>query len=220
MTTDPTDIRIDIVSDVVCPWCIVGYRRLKPAMDAVADSVSFTVRWHPFELNPDMPPEGQHMGEHIQQKYGSTPEQSRANRQRLTDLGADLGFRFHFTEQSRIYNTFKAHQLLHWAGEKGRETDLKLALFDAYFTDQRNVSDDAVLLETVANVGLDRDEAAAVLADQRFADAVRAQENYWASQGIQGVPAFIFNSRYLVSGAQDTAVFADLFDRLLADEAA
>lgn len=220
MTTDPNAIRIDIVSDVVCPWCIVGYRRLKPAMDAVSDGVAFTLRWHPFELNPAMPPEGQNLGQHIQQKYGSTPEQSQANRQRLTDLGADLGFEFRFTGESRIYNTFKAHQLLHWAGEQGRDTDLKLALFDAYFTDQKNVSDDAVLLDTIAGIGLDRDEAAAVLADQRFAETVRNQENYWLSQGIQGVPAFIFNSRYLVSGAQDTAVFADLFDKLLAEEAA
>lgn len=220
MTSDPNAIRIDIVSDVVCPWCIVGYRRLKPAMDAASDSVAFTLRWHPFELNPAMPPEGQNLGEHIQQKYGSTPEQSQANRQRLTDLGAELGFSFRFTGESRIYNTFKAHQLLHWAGEQARDTDLKLALFDAYFTDQKDVSDDDVLLDAVASIGLDRNEAEAVLADQRFAETVRTQENYWLSQGIQGVPAFVFNSRYLVSGAQDTAVFTDLFAKLVAEEAA
>ncbi len=220
MTGQAPEIRIDIVSDVVCPWCIVGYRRLKPAMDALADSVAFSLHWHPFELNPGMPPEGQNLAEHIQQKYGSTPEQSQANRQRLADLGASLGFEFRYTAESRMVNTFKAHQLLHWAGEQGRETDLKLALFDVYFTAQRDVSDEAVLLDTVERVGLDRDEAAAVLADQRFAETVRTRENYWLSQGIQGVPAFIFNSRYLVSGAQDTAVFTDLFDKLLAEKAA
>ena len=220
MTSQPAEIRIDIVSDVVCPWCIVGYRRLKPAMDALADNVAFGLHWHPFELNPGMPPEGQNLAEHIQQKYGSTPEQSQANRQRVIDLGASLGFEFRYTAESRMVNTFKAHQLLHWAGEQGRETDLKLALFDVYFTEQRDVSDEAVLLDAVERVGLDRDEAAAVLADQRFAEAVRTRENHWLSQGIQGVPAFIFNSRYLVSGAQDTAVFADLFDKLLAEKAA
>lgn len=220
MTSQAAEIRIDIVSDVVCPWCIVGYRRLKPAMDALSDSVAFSLHWHPFELNPGMPPEGQSLAEHIQQKYGSTPEQSQANRQRLIDLGASLGFEFRYTAESRMVNTFKAHQLLHWAGQQGRETDLKLALFDAYFTEQRDVSDEAVLLDTVERVGLDRDEAAAVLADQRFAEAVRTRENYWLSQGIQGVPAFIFNSRYLVSGAQDTAVFTGLFDKLLAEKAA
>ncbi|MEM7443920.1 MAG: DsbA family oxidoreductase [Pseudomonadota bacterium] len=220
MTTHRDEIRIDIVSDVVCPWCIVGYLRLKPAMEAMADSVNFSVHWHPFELNPHMPPEGQNLAEHLQQKYGSTPEQSQANRQRLIDAGAELGFEFRFTKDSRTYNTFKAHQLLHWAGEQGQDTALKLALFDAYFTDQKDIGDEAVLLDAVEKAGLDREEAAPVLSDQRFAETVRTQENYWTSQGIHGVPAFIFNSRYLVSGAQETAVFTDVFNKLLTEKAA
>lgn len=220
MANQTSAIQIDIVSDVVCPWCIVGYRRLTPAMEQFQDSVSFAVHWHPFELNPTMGPEGQHLGEHINQKYGSTPEQSQANRQRLTEFGAALGFRFNFTEQSRIYNTFKAHQLLHWAGEQGRQTELKLALFDSYFTDQNNVDDIKVLLAAAESAGLDTVEAAAVLTDSRFAEAVRTQEKLWLDRGIQGVPAFVFNNRYLVSGAQDTAVFVDLFGKLLAEKAA
>jgi len=210
----PTDIRIDIVSDVVCPWCIVGYRRLTPAIDRFQDTVAFTVNWHPFELNPAMPPEGQHLGEHINQKYGSTPEQSQANRQRLTDFGAELGFRFNFTEQSWVYNTFKSHQLLHWAGEQGRQTELKLALFDSYFTDQNNIDDVDTLLAVAGKAGLDRNEAAAVLADGRFAETVRNQEKLWLDRGIQGVPAFVFNNRYLVSGAQETPVFVELIEKL------
>jgi predicted DsbA family dithiol-disulfide isomerase len=220
MANQTSTIQIDIVSDVVCPWCIVGYRRLAPAMAQFEDTVAFTVRWHPFELNPAMPPEGQNLTEHIIEKYGSTPEQSQANRQRLIDFGAELGFRFKFTEESRTYNTFKAHQLLHWAVDHGRQTELKLALFDSYYTQQNNVDDVDTLLAAAETVGLDRDEAAKVLADGRFAETVRNQERLWQERGIHGVPAFIFNNRYLVSGAQDTSVFVELFGKLLSEQAA
>ncbi len=210
MTTPPQPLQIDIVSDVMCPWCIVGYRQLEQALSA--SGTPHQITWHPFELNPDMPPEGQNLREHLAQKYGATPEQSKQNRARLSQIGTELGFEFRFADDMRMHNTFNAHQLLHWADQMGRMHDLKQALFAAHFTDRRNLSDNAVLADVAAEIGLDRSEALAVLADQRFADAVREEQQYWHSQGIQSVPAIIFNQRHLVSGAQGV----ENFNRVLA----
>lgn len=212
MTPPPQPLQIDIVSDVVCPWCIVGYRQLAQAL---ADSgTAHEIHWHPFELNPQMPPEGQNLREHLAEKYGSTKEQSEQNRIRLSEIGAGLGFEFRFADDMRMHNTFNVHQLLHWANLQGRMQDLKLALFAAHFTDGRNLSDNAVLADVAAEIGLDRDEALAALLDQRFAQVVREEEQYWQSQGIQGVPAIIFNRRHLVSGAQGVENFTRILAQL------
>lgn len=213
-------LRIDIVSDVVCPWCIIGFKRLQQAMDMRGDTLRFAVSWQPFELNPHMPPDGQNLREHIIEKYGISEEQSRVNRESLVALGAQLGFAMRFTDDSRIYNTFQAHQLLHWAAQQAGQTALKLALFDAYFRHGRNVSDPEVLLDCTETAGLDRAEARAVLADRRYADAVRRAEDHWTSAGIQGVPAFIFEDKYVLSGAQPAETFQRVFDSLLAERAA
>ncbi|MGI2113891.1 DsbA family oxidoreductase [Shewanella frigidimarina] len=209
-------IQIDIISDVMCPWCIVGYRRLEQALSKF-DDLEVKLQWHPFELNPAMASEGQHLGEHIAEKYGSTPEQSAQNRQRLTQMGADLGFEFNFSDSSRIYNTLLAHQLLYWAAETGKQTDLKLALFSSYFTEQKNPDDIEVLIEAATKVGLDAAEARAVLSDKRFETAVKEEEQLWISRGIQAVPAIVFNQQYLVSGAQDPDTIAELITKLLAE---
>ena len=177
------------------------------------------MQWHPFELNPAMGPEGQHLGEHIAEKYGSTPEQSTQNRQRLTQMGADLGFEFNFSDASRIYNTLQAHQLLYWAAESGKQTELKLALFSSYFTDQKNPDDIEVLIEAATKVGLDADEARAVLTDKRFETAVKEEEQLWISRGIQAVPAIVFNQQYLISGAQDPDTIAELISKLTTEDA-
>lgn len=195
-----TDFTVDIVSDVVCPWCIVGYKQLEQAM-AQAGLVA-AIRWHPFELNPHMSEEGENLREHLAAKYGTTPEQSVAARERLTALGASLGFAFDYGDDMRMANTFRAHQLLHWAAGQGRQHDLKMQLFSAFFTHRRDVNDPQVLAAEAAEIELDREEALAVLEDGRFADEVRADEQMWKSRGIQGVPAMIFNRRYLVTGAQ------------------
>ena len=213
-------IRIDIVSDVVCPWCIIGYRRLQQALELLDDGTRVSVHWQPFELNPHMPPEGQDLREHVQEKYGTTAEESKAARKRMTALAASLGTRFDYADDMRIRNTFKAHQLLHWADEHDRQTALKEALFEAYFTRQENVDDTEVLLAAVERAGLQGDEARAVLRDGRYRDAVRAAEQLWVSQGIHGVPAFIFNHRYLVSGAQEPQLFVQLFQRMERETAA
>ncbi|MQX37914.1 DsbA family oxidoreductase [Roseospira navarrensis] len=212
--TEPHPIRVEIVSDVVCPWCLIGYRQTRAAESRLAGAVRLDITWHPFELNPDMPPQGQGLREHVAEKYGATPAQSAAARARISALGADLGFRFAFSDDSRIVNTFAAHQLLHWAETQGHQTALQEALFAAYFSQGRDVSDPAVLADIAAEAGLDPVEAAAVLADGRCADAVRAAEQMWLGRGINGVPAMVFEGTYLVSGAQSVAGFVTLFERL------
>ncbi len=222
--TDMTDLdmeevlQIDIVSDVVCPWCIVGFKQLEQAIERTG--VSAAIKWHPYELNPDMPDEGENLRDHIMRKYGSTAEQSQDARDRLTELGSSLGFPFRFSDASRMVNTFKAHQLLHWAGPEGKEHPLKMALFEAYFRDGKDVSDNAVLADVVAGVGLDRDEALEVLEDGRFADQVREEEAFWTQNGIQGVPAVVFERRHLITGAQGVDNYASIIRQLVDGPAA
>ena len=209
-----TPLRIDIVSDVMCPWCLIGYRQLSQALEATG--TPHEIHWHPFELNPEMPPEGQNTREHLAEKYGSTPEQSEQARQHISALGNELGFAFRWSDASHMHNTFNAHQLLHWADQQGRKHDLKQALFAAHFTDQRNLSDDAVLADIAAEVGLDRDEALAVLKDQRFANEVRSEEHFWQQQGISGVPAIVFDRKHLVTGAQGVENYTSILSQLAA----
>ncbi len=215
MNNTPPTITVDIVSDVVCPWCIIGYRALELAVGQLGDRAEVVVRWHPFQLAPNMPPEGQNVRDYSRERYGATPEQGLESRKRITDIGSALGIDFRFTPESRIYNTHKAHQLLLWAGEKGKQTALKLALFKAYFTDQANVSDDAVLLDAAESVGLDGADAAAILRDGRYAEAVTAEIDHWVDQNVTGVPAFVINQKYMVPGAQDAETFGRIFDRVL-----
>lgn len=212
MTEISEPLRIDIISDVMCPWCIIGYRQLSQALDA--SGTPHEIQWHPFELNPQMPPEGQNTREHIIEKYGSTPEQSEQSRQQMKALGDSLGFDFAWSDDSRMYNTFNAHQLMHWADSQGRRHDLNMAMFTAYFTDQRNLSDNAVLADIAAEIGLDRDEALAILDDQRFANDVRSAEQFWQKQGISGVPAVVFNRKHLVTGAQGVENYTSILAQL------
>ncbi|MDO6706918.1 DsbA family oxidoreductase [Photobacterium sp. 1_MG-2023] len=212
-------LTIDIVSDVVCPWCYIGYQRLEQAMKSYQGKVQFTIRWHPFELNPDMSADGQLLSEHLEEKYQMTPEQSAENRARIVELGEALNIRFQFTPLSRIYNTFRAHQLLHWSALYGRQTDLKLALFEAYFTEQENVYALEVLLSAVERAGLDAEEAEQVLKNDKFSGVIREEEQVWIEQGVRAVPAFIFNEKYLVSGAQNTESLIQVIDNLLSESA-
>ena len=214
MDNSKQPLRIDIVSDVVCPWCIIGYRQLAEALKQT--NTEHEIHWHPFELNSNMPSEGQNLREHIMEKYGSSKEESDASRIRMTEAGSDVGFEFHFNDDTRMHNTFNLHQLLYWAGQQAQKPmhDLKQALFSAHFTKGRNISDNAVLADIAAEVGLDRDEALAVLEEQRFAKEVRAEERHWQQQGIQSVPAMIFNERHLVSGAQGVDNYVNILEQL------
>ena len=186
-------LQVDIVSDVVCPWCIIGYKQLQKALDIMAGQFDVTIRWHPFELNPRMPEEGQNLREHLSQKYGSTIEQSKAAKARLMTLGESLGFTFDYFDEMRMVNTFRAHQLLYWAGEQGRQTELKLALFDAFFSFREDVSDGQVLAAAAGRVGLPVTEALAVAEDGRYAQAVREEQQIWLDKEVHAVPTFFFN---------------------------
>ena len=210
-------LRIDIISDVMCPWCIVGYRQLSAALEATG--TAHEIHWHPFELNPDMPPEGQNLREHIMQKYGSSLEESEQSRQHLKTLGSDLGIDFQFSNGSRMHNTFNTHQLLHWANTQERMHDLKQALFIAHFTNARDLSDNAVLADIAGEIGLDRTEALAVLDDQRYASQIRQEENFWTKQGIRGVPAVVFDRQHLVTGAQGVDNFTSILKQLAEETA-
>lgn len=207
-------LRVDIVSDVVCPWCIIGYKQLQKALSALPGQFDVTLHWHPFELNPRMPEEGQDLREHIAQKYGSTPAQSQAARARLSALGESLGFTFDYFDGMRMVNTFRAHQLLRWAEEFGLQTELKLALFDAFFSRRENVNDRTLLAIVAGRVGLDSAEAAAVLADARYANAVRDEEQHWLEQDVHAVPTFYFQQQFMVPGAQDAETFVRLLQRI------
>jgi predicted DsbA family dithiol-disulfide isomerase len=200
-------IRIDFVSDVSCPWCAIGLKSLEQALGSVGDVASAELHFQPFELNPQMGPEGQDITEHIAEKYGATPEQQEQSREMIRQRGADLGFTFEMGKRGRIYNTFDAHRLLHWAEEQGRQRDLKMALFEAYFTRGEDPSSHEVLARAAAQVGLDAGEAAHVLASGQYADEVREREQFFQRAGIRSVPAIIINQRHLISGGQPPEVF-------------
>ena len=229
--TEPSVPRlsIDIVSDVMCPWCIIGWLKFEQVMAHFAGRLDFRVQWHPFELNPDMPPEGEDAAAHVMRKYGISAEQSRANTGRMAGIAGELGFTFNRGPEFRMRNSFDAHRLLSWAGAleepdqqsaTGVQTALKLALFRAHFTDNRDVSDHGVLADVAASVGLDRARAEAILASGEFGEMVRTEEAYWADQNITGVPAFILAGRMLIPGAQDPEAFIRVIENKVLANAA
>jgi len=199
-------LRIDFISDIACPWCVIGLRSLLKALDETG--VRAEIQLQPFELNPDMPLEGENTAEHVAKKYGSTPEHSGAVRDALKEHGAALGFAFNYGPESRIWNTFDAHRLLHWAGLQDDALALKQALFKLTFTDQRPTSDHAALLDGVREAGLDVERARAILVTGEYAAEVRELEELWRRQGIHAVPSILFNRRWLLQGAQPPEVFA------------
>ena len=213
-----TPLKIDFVSDVSCPWCVVGLRALDQALARLRHDfkgeLQVELRFQPFELNPDMPAEGQDITEHITEKYGITPAQAEANRENIRQRGAELGFTFSGSNaagggRSRIYNTFDAHRLLHWAELENldQQKALKEALFAAYFTDGHSPGSHTLLLNLVGQVGLSTARAQQILASDEFADEVRAREVFYAERGIRSVPAVIINDQHLISGGQPVEVF-------------
>lgn len=217
----PKTLKIDFVSDVVCPWCVVGLGGLTTALETLKDEgIAADIAFQPFELNPQMAPEGENIVEHIGAKYGSTPEQSAANREMIRQRAGEVGFDMRMDETSRIWNTFDAHRLLHWAGETSHKTQktLKQALFTAHFTEGRNLTDAGVLTRAAETAGLDRAEAAEILASGRYVEAVRAAEELWRARGISSVPAVVVEGRYLISGGQPAGVFEEAL-RKIAGEA-
>ena len=228
MTASPKPLQIDFVSDVVCPWCVVGLGGLETALGALAaEGITAEIHFQPFELNPDMAPEGENITEHIGRKYGATPDQSAKNRAMIRDRAAEAwpddgkGFEMRMGPDSRIWNTFDAHRLLHWAGTVGpaQQRALKEALFRAHFTDNRPLPDAEVLADAAEAARLDRAEAEAVLADGLYAAEVRDAEALWTGRGITGVPAVVVEGKYLISGGQPAAVFEEALRKIAGEVA-
>ncbi len=212
----PHRLKIDIVSDVVCPWCAIGLNSLEIALQRAADVVQAELHFLPFQLNPDMPAEGADVVQYLASKYGMGAEQVRANQEVIAQRGRDVGFDFRMEKRGRTWNTLDAHRLLHWAGLQGRQVALKRALLSAYFTEGENPSDPAVLLRLVAAVGLDVPTARAILESDSHADAVREQIDRIRDLGINAVPAFIINDQHLIEGGQPPEYFERAFRRLAA----
>jgi len=200
-------LKIDFVSDVSCPWCVIGLKSLETALANIKGDVAVDLHFQPFELNPKMGADGQDIVEHIAEKYGSTPADIERNRENITARGAAVGFQFNMQKRGRIYNTFDALRLLHWAELEGKQEGLKNGLFTAYFTEGRNPSDHAVLIDVAQQVGLDAKRAAEILKSDEFAADVRAREKFYTDRGIQAVPSVIVNDQHLIQGGQPAEVF-------------
>lgn len=203
----PTPLRIDFVSDVSCPWCAVGLASLQQALGRLDGTVQADIHLQPFELNPQLPAAGEDATEHLMHKYGIDAAQVDANRAVIRERAAAVGFDFNMGRGSRVYNTFDAHRLLHWAELEGRHLALKQALLRAYFTDGEDVASHEVLARLAGEAGLDIEEARRVLASDRYADEVRAQELFFQQRGIRSVPATIVNGTHLIPGGQPPEVF-------------
>ncbi|OZI60617.1 DsbA family oxidoreductase [Bordetella genomosp. 11] len=210
----PQPLRIDVVSDVACPWCAVGLSSLQRALANLGAEVDARIFMHPFELNPDMGPEGEAIVDYLGKKYGRTPEQIAETQARIRERGAEVGFAF--GPRTRVHNTFDAHRLLYWAGTAGEQLPLKMALLKAYHGDGKDPSKHDVLVEAAESVGLDGAQARDVLRSGQFADEVRAEEQEYMAMGIHSVPAIIFNREYLVSGGQPVAAFEQAIRQVLA----
>ena len=210
MTDTPT-VRIDFVSDIACPWCAVGLNALEQAIRQLDGAVDVELHFQPFELNPQMAPEGEDANEHLARKYGLDTAQLEQNREVLRQRGAEVGFAF--GPRERIVNTFDAHRLLHWAGGQGPalERALKHGLLRAYLSEGRDVSDRDVLVDVVAAAGLDPARARTILASDEFAAQVRQREQLYQARGIRAVPSVILNDRHLIQGGQSV----ELFERAL-----
>ena len=206
-------MKIDFVSDVSCPWCAIALKSLEAAIAKLGGQVAPQLHFQPFELNPGIGKAGQDIVEHLAEKYGSSASEIQRSQELIRARGAELGFTFDLQRRTRIYNTFDAHRLLHWAHAEGRQHALKDALFAAYFTEGRDPSDPNVLLDLVARVGLDTGRARQILSSDEYASEVRARERFYQDHGIHAVPAVIVNDRYLVQGGQPVQVFEELLKR-------
>ena len=222
-----TQVTIDIWSDVMCPWCIIGYKQLQTGLATLEGEIAAEIRWHPFELNPDMPAGGEDSAAHIARKYGRSPAEAEAGRERMSSIAEAAGYSFRYTGEgappaARMRNSFLAHKLLtHTLAAHGpqAQTRLKLALFDAHFQQRRNVGDAAVLVDIYETLGLPRHEAQVAFADPVLAERVRAEEAQAWDMNISGVPAMLVNGKYLIPGAQDPETYANALRRVVAKEA-
>ena len=213
-------IKIDYVSDIACPWCAVGLGGLEQAIKKIGGAFEVAVHFQPFELNPDMPPGGQDVFEHLTQKYGKTVEQVRATQNEIKARAAAVGYPFHPEGRKHVYNTFNAHRLLHWAGlECGAQAQhrLKRELLVTYFQLAVDLDEAKNLLDAVNRAGLDSKRAADILATDEFSADVRAQQMKYTSMGIHSVPSIIINDKYLLQGAQPAEAFEEALRQVAAE---
>ncbi|MBM1104533.1 DsbA family oxidoreductase [Aurantibacter crassamenti] len=208
-------LKIDIVSDVVCPWCTIGYKRLEKAITELGIQEQVEIEWQPFELNPNMPAEGQNVQEHIAEKYGSTLEQQKASQEQMAEAGEELGFTFDYFDEMRMANTFDAHVLLEYAKDFGKQTELKMRLTASFFSERKDVSKRAVLKQALLDVGLNADEALAKLDNDEARYEVKSKEGYWQNLGVTSVPTIVFNRKSAVTGAQPVDVFKKVLSELI-----
>ena len=226
--TAPQRMTIDIYSDVMCPWCLIGYGQLTKALDQLDGEIEAQLRWRPFELNPDMPKQGEEQEAHLQRKYRRSAEEGAAVRGQMKSIADSAGVSLSYegsgeAPPAMMWNTRAAHKLLTWALEEAGpkvQTDLKLALFKAHFNERQNVSDDAVLLDIAASVGLHREAAKAALADEDLEARVIAEERQAWDLNISGVPAMIVNGKFMIPGAQAPETYINALRRVAEKSAA
>jgi predicted DsbA family dithiol-disulfide isomerase len=208
-------IKIDIVSDVVCPWCTIGYKRLEKAISEMGIQDRVEIEWHPFELNPNMPEEGENVQEHIANKYGASLEDQKHSQEQMKEAGAELDFKFDYFEEMRMVNTRDAHILLEFAKENGKQTDLKMRLVESFFSERKDVSNKETLKLLLQEVGLNVNEAMARLESDDARYQIESKEAYWKNLGVNSVPTIVFNKKSAVTGAQPVAVFKEVLTELL-----
>lgn len=211
-------LHIDIVSDIACPWCAIGYARLERAMEQLSEELAFDIEWHAFELDPDVSAEGEPVLQALSRKYGRSPAEMQAAQAEMMEIAEGLGLNFSRMQERDTRNTFDAHRLVKWAAQQGRSTDMKKALFEAYFGRADDIADSGVLVRCVESIGLDGSEAKSILDSDEFADAVRADEAQWRQAGVTAVPAFIINGKYLISGAQQPETLIQAFRDIVSEK--
>ena len=209
-------VKIDIISDVVCPWCIIGYNHLKAAINELGIEDHIEIEWQPFELNPDIPAEGENLREHVARKYGSTVEESKNARIRIAGIGAEHGFEFNYFDDMKMVNTFDAHILLDYAKGFGKQSELKIRLFTAFFSEQKDISNREILKQELISVGLDAEEGMRWLDDVQRRSAIRNTEKQWQQMGVSSVPTVVFNRESGVSGAHTVEGYKQVLSELIA----
>jgi len=215
---ETSKIKLDIVSDVVCPWCTIGYKRLQQAISEMGMEDKVEIEWQPFELNPDMPQEGQNVQEHIAEKYGASVEDQRISQQRMADFGTELGFTFDYFEDMKMVNTRAAHILSDYAKENGKQTEFYMRLVTAFFSERKDISDRKVLKNELKAVGLNPEEAITKLDNDEANKRVQSKEKYWHNLGVSSVPTFVFNKKSALTGAQPVDVFKQVLNELITSQ--
>ncbi|SFI25959.1 DsbA family oxidoreductase [Halpernia frigidisoli] len=208
-------LKIDIISDVVCPWCTIGYKRLEKAINELGIQDEVEIEWQPFELNPNMPADGQDLREHITEKYGSTPEQQKESQKNMVDIGEELGFKFDYFDGFKMVNTFDAHVLLEYAKEFDKQTELQKRLTTAFFSQGKDVSKKEVLKQALLDVGLNAEEGLEMLDSEDARKDVRYNEDFWKKAGINSVPTVVFNREKAITGAQPVETFKKVLSEMM-----